>query len=220
MRPKDVSDLDVMWAIRDIPAFLIDLKQKGILYTLLAIIGNKEYCCYSQPEFAEILGTSVKTLKREIAHLETNFLRVDRSIGRTFRNKYYLEYDLILFCGNRVNLTLLKNKQVKLTSFKEEIRSTWPTGEVNLTLPYKISNKDIHIKQEREESLSPSLFSFDQFEFTERHHKIAKVCGISIDLIFEKFKQHILKKGTNQFKAEDFELWILREMEHATKSKK
>lgn len=163
MRPKGVNDLQVMWAVRDIPSFLITFDQKSILLLFLSVIGNREYCDYSLPELCEIFSIKRTRLKSIINFLDKRFLIIERSRlkGRSNTNQYRLDYRAILYCGNRSHADLLKNKQSSGDLFIEEIGRNLNVNGSESDLSIYKEIEDIHIKQERDlvdqkQSIEPS----------------------------------------------------------------
>lgn len=98
-RPKDISDLSVLWAIRDIPRSILNASQKGILCMFLACIGNKGFCYYSIKQLQDILGIGHTQIFSKLSYLENmNFLIVKRPPKYTkgSANEYRLNYKLIM----------------------------------------------------------------------------------------------------------------------------
>jgi hypothetical protein len=103
-KPENITDLDLFWAIRDIPSSILCIKLKSILYAFVALIGNskKEWYFKSHESLAEIIGIKVRRLPNFLNMLEElNFLLIKRPKnylkGNT--NEYKLNYKKILSTG-------------------------------------------------------------------------------------------------------------------------
>jgi hypothetical protein len=161
MRPKNVNDLQILWAIRDIPADLITFEERSILNLLLSIIGNNEYCYYSLDELVEKFGASYSTFKRLLKSLTSKkFIQTIRpeKQGRGQNNHYILNYEVILNTAKGVYETpLLIQKEVYETPLNERRGSVQNEKGVCVTPAYK-EKKDIKEIHKNKESKSISLF--------------------------------------------------------------
>lgn len=109
-KPENISDLDILWAIRDIPSKILDIKLKSILYTFVALIGNSQNEWYykSHIELAEIIGISARRLPKLLNQLEDlNLLFINRPklYLKGDSNEYKLNYHLILSTAKMVRVT-------------------------------------------------------------------------------------------------------------------
>jgi AraC-like DNA-binding protein len=98
-RPKGINDLQVLWAIRDISSDLITFEERGLLWALLSIIGNRESTWYSIDQLSKLLGCSSRFLQYKFKSLEKlNLIQVKRPScnGRGYANEYSLNYYEIL----------------------------------------------------------------------------------------------------------------------------
>ena len=94
-----ITDLNILWAIRDIHPSILNLNRKGILCLFLACIGTNKVCWYSMEQLELILGKSERRLRDDFHYLEDiNFLFVKRpaKYSRGLSNEYRLNYKLIL----------------------------------------------------------------------------------------------------------------------------
>lgn len=101
-RPQNISDLDILWAIRDIPKSILCNTQKGILCMLLACIGNNSSCYYNMDQLINILGLSLTPMRNQLHELEDRmFIKITRPAKyyRGAANEYSLNYELILSTG-------------------------------------------------------------------------------------------------------------------------
>lgn len=101
IRPEGYSDLDIIWAIRDIPSDILCIKLKSILYTFVAIIGNStnEYYYKSLDDLGAIIGISGRRLQPLLHTLEElDFLKIKRpkKYLKGLTNEYKLNYLAIL----------------------------------------------------------------------------------------------------------------------------
>jgi AraC-like DNA-binding protein len=98
-RPKGISDLDILWAIRDIPKSILNSSRKGILSMFIAIIGQNERCTYSMAELEDKLGCTDRSLRENFHYLEEiNFLIIERPSHyvKGAVNHYKINYEKIL----------------------------------------------------------------------------------------------------------------------------
>ncbi len=100
-KPQHISDLDILWAIRDIPAPLLTMNIKSVLFTMLATIGNchNEWYYHSYQQWAEKIGCSPRSLPKLMQSLEDmNFILIKRPnyYGNGDSNEYKLNYEFIL----------------------------------------------------------------------------------------------------------------------------
>lgn len=106
MLPKGITQLKVMWAIKDIPGSILDVKLKGILFCFVALIGDskKEWYFKSHKHLADIFGISVRRLPDMLNALEDlDFLIINRpeTYTKGDTNEYKLDYFLILSTAAR-----------------------------------------------------------------------------------------------------------------------
>lgn len=151
-RPDQVNDLQVSWAIREIPPSILEFKYKGLLWGLLSIIGNKLSCRYSQPQLADILGVSERQLQYLLAHLKDKkfiFIKEPKVKGRGYGNEYFLNYTLILS---------FENKHAQFASLEDEStqsmrplddKRTQKTSKKDAQFAYPRKTRDIHKSRER-----------------------------------------------------------------------
>jgi hypothetical protein len=105
-RPQGISDLNILWAIRDIPRSILNSTRKGILCMFVAIIGNNESCKYSQKELEDKLGSSERTIQDQVIYLEdAGFLTIIRPLSYIAgeRNEYFLNYKFIIDTAKKNN---------------------------------------------------------------------------------------------------------------------
>lgn len=100
-RPKNISDLNIIWAIRDIPKSILNLKLKGVLCMLVSIIGNSdsEYYYHSQFDLSKKFGCSIRSVPGYMNYLEEiGFISIKRPFHYTDgdSNEYKLNYEFIL----------------------------------------------------------------------------------------------------------------------------
>jgi len=101
IRPDEYSDLDIIWAIRDIPKSILNIKLKSILYTFVALIGNStnEWHYKSLDDLAEIIGIHKSNLSALLYAIEDlDFLKIKRPAKylKGMSNEYQLNYELIV----------------------------------------------------------------------------------------------------------------------------
>lgn len=101
IRPAAYSDLDIIWAIRDIPKKILDIKLKSVLYTFVALIGNStnEWYYKGLDDLAEIIGMQKRRLPSLLYKLEdSDFLLINRpkKYLKGMTNEYQLNYELIV----------------------------------------------------------------------------------------------------------------------------
>lgn len=101
IRPKNISDLDLIWAIRDIPKHILCIKLKCVLYTFVSLIGNSknEWYYKSIPSLANLMGYNDRRLPALLNQLEDlGFIFINRpaSYKKGNTNEYKLNYNLIL----------------------------------------------------------------------------------------------------------------------------
>jgi hypothetical protein len=106
IRPEGYTDLDLLWAIRDIPSSILCIKLKSILYSFVAIIGNStnEWYYKSLDDLGDIIGISGRRLQGLLHQLENfGFLLIKRpaKYNRGITNEYQLNYHLILSTGGK-----------------------------------------------------------------------------------------------------------------------
>jgi hypothetical protein len=97
IRPSEYSDLDIIWAIRDIPSHILCIKLKSVLYTFVALIGNStnEWYYKSAEDLAAKIGISRRRLQPLLCCLEDlNFLHINRpkKYLKGLTNEYKLNY--------------------------------------------------------------------------------------------------------------------------------
>lgn len=90
---KRITDLNVLWAIRDIPSSILNTKQKGILAMLMACIGTRKNTNWQMKNLEEKLGGKERTLRDHFHYLEDlQFLEVTRP--KTYKKGETNEYSL------------------------------------------------------------------------------------------------------------------------------
>jgi len=104
MRPKGITDLQTMWAIKDISCDILDIKLKSVLYSLVALIGNskREWFFKSHEGLADFIGISARRLPKLLNQLEAlGFISINRPATYTKKdtNEYKLNYQKILSTG-------------------------------------------------------------------------------------------------------------------------
>lgn len=107
-RPEGISDLQILWAIRDIPKSILNLSQKGILAMFLAAIGNREYLFGDLKDLVNIFGLSERRLPAHFHTLEElDFIHIKRPRHYKMKetNEYRMNYVKILSEGdvNKMN---------------------------------------------------------------------------------------------------------------------
>ena len=98
-KPKQISDLNILWAIRDIPRSILNLSQKGILSMFLAIMGNKSSFSLSMKELENKIGLTDANLIKQLHLLEDRcFIKINRPANyvKGQANEYFLNYVFIL----------------------------------------------------------------------------------------------------------------------------
>lgn len=98
-RPSKINDLDILWAIRDIPRHELSITKKGILSMFLACIGNRGTCHYNLDQLQEIMGIGQTGLRENLYWLEEKgYLKITRpaQYKRGAANEYSLNYELII----------------------------------------------------------------------------------------------------------------------------
>lgn len=96
---NNISMIEIMWAIRDIPSFKIDLYEKALLFFLNSFSQpEKNESWHSYESLAKISGMSKNTLIRRVKSLEQKkYISVKRVKNgcKNASNRYCLNYDLI-----------------------------------------------------------------------------------------------------------------------------
>lgn len=118
IRPEHLSDLDIIWAIRDIPTKVLCIKLKSILYTFVSLIGNStnEYYYKSHEDLAPIIGISSRRLPALLDKLENlKFLKIKRPKNYTKgdSNEYKLLYLNIIKEAEFFRAQLLGRRSVR-----------------------------------------------------------------------------------------------------------
>jgi hypothetical protein len=195
MRPQGVNDLQVLWAIRDIPTSLITFEQRSLLYYFLSVLGNYEKCYYSISQLAKNTGMSKRWLTYRLKELEeSKFLNINRPCnqGRGMANEYTLNYSLILQFLNKGAQNAIKD--AKSASFDDNkgaesaylnpkrVHKTTQKGADSAPHRYK---QDINKRKEREPL--PDFFKPDD-QRQRLSEETARRCNTSIDNLLTKFK--------------------------------
>jgi hypothetical protein len=121
IRPQGYSDLDLIWAVRDIPSKILCIKLKSIIYTFIALIGNSESQWYykSLPDLSEAIGISGRRLQDLLHKLEElGFIFINRpkKYLKGMSNEYQLNYQLILSTGGKFRAQSLGCQNVRHNS--------------------------------------------------------------------------------------------------------
>lgn len=100
-RPQGISDLHILWAIRDIPKSILNLKMKGALCMMIAAIGNCEhdYYFHSHEDWAKDFGCCVRAVPDYLDTLERiGFISVKRPKNyiKGNSNEYKINYQSII----------------------------------------------------------------------------------------------------------------------------
>lgn len=78
-KDKNITDLHLLWSIRDIPSSILNTKQKGILSMLVACIGTRKKTRWPMRVLEEKLGGKERTLRDHFHYLEDlNFIKINR----------------------------------------------------------------------------------------------------------------------------------------------
>lgn len=113
---KKRSDLDTLWAIRDIPKSILNAQQKGILAMFVAIIGmNKSYKC-SMPYLEDKLGITERRAREHFHYLEDcGFLTIIRpeNYRKGKVNEYIVCHEEIIKAANRFREQKLGGRNVR-----------------------------------------------------------------------------------------------------------
>jgi hypothetical protein len=227
MRPKGISDLRIMWAIRDITSEILDLKQKAFLFILLSITGNKFVCYYSQPNLAEIMGCSVPSIYRISKSLEDlKFIYVERNPnkGRSKTNRYFINYPLLIACENKIKLIVLEEiNNVNLTVLIQEIASNCNVNSIKLTDAYKEEDKQkdkqlkkdkrdqsFFVPESKEQKQAPKpIYTLDNFEPKEAHFTTAKNAALDCVAECARYLEHC--KAVDQAPEDNrFIVWMMK----------
>lgn len=104
MKKREINDLEILWAIRDIPKSILNLQRKGILLIFAACIGENEFCYYTMKQLQEKMGASERSLRDHFHYLEERgFLIIHRP--KRYKNKdanqYSLNFNLIINCAKK-----------------------------------------------------------------------------------------------------------------------
>lgn len=87
------TDLNIIWAIRDIPRHILNSSQKGILTMLLVTIGKNKKCHFSMKQLQDKLGSNERTLREQLHYLEEkDFIKIIRP--ETYKNGECNEYSV------------------------------------------------------------------------------------------------------------------------------
>lgn len=230
MRPKGYSDLNILWAIRDLPSDLISWNERSVLWFLLSIIGNNESCIRTINQLSDKCGLSRSSLIRHLNSLvKSKFIQIyrPRNQGRGQANEYFLNYETIL------SAIKLSTKGIKLTPFVEESMSNrHPLNEESMSnlknkgvrlKPHRYIKKDIKEKERESFASLPPDFVPDQ----KTKDEIKSLCFKKgeADEIGQAFMEYFLDSGEArknwQFEARK---WFRRERkmidERPTKNKK
>jgi hypothetical protein len=101
---RQITDLEVLWAIRDIPSVILNTKKKGILAMFVACIGMHKNTRWKMKNLENRLGGSERRLRDSFHDLEElGFLIVVRpkTYKRGETNEYYLDYEAIIEAARR-----------------------------------------------------------------------------------------------------------------------
>jgi DNA-binding MarR family transcriptional regulator len=100
MRPEGVNDLEVIWAIRNIPQSIISkANELCLLFLFVSIIGNRPSCWYNLDQLSEKARLSKNTLKKVLKSLlDKNLISIKKpeKYGRGISSEYTLNYQKIL----------------------------------------------------------------------------------------------------------------------------
>lgn len=99
VRQKNISDLDIIWAIRDIPKSIINLPRKGILLIFVSLIGNRKSIKCGLKSLENSMGASERQLRDQFNSLEEiGFLLIKRpkTYVKGLVNEYGINYELLL----------------------------------------------------------------------------------------------------------------------------
>lgn len=112
MRTQGITDLDIIWAIRDIPRYILPIKLKSVLYTLVSLIGNspKEWFYHSHYDLSEKIGSSLRRtpdLLNSLECLDFIFIKRPAHYTKGDSNEYKLNYELIIETANRFREQML-----------------------------------------------------------------------------------------------------------------
>ncbi|MHB9161375.1 MAG: hypothetical protein ACYC6W_10920 [Nitrosotalea sp.] len=230
MRPKDVNDLQIMWAIRDIPATILNLNQKALLFILATLIGNNEDCWYKSKNLCEKLGVSRHTLHRLLSHLEKqNLIFIDRPDHYThnINNRYRLNYEQLL--GIKPPKSYPQScitGDTQHESHVSPVSKSCITGEQvmyqNCT-PYIRKKKDNKKYKKRDSAASHSSsatpLSFFDFMPDERNEFLAQDLRIDLKRELESFKLDWQANGKRYADPQAaFSIWLKRAKEYLAKN--
>ena len=224
MRPEGINDLQVMWAIRDIPADIITPNERLLLFILVTTIGNKGSCYDSVSDFANKTGLSERTIQYGLKSLSNKKLikiKAPKLNGRGYANEYFLNYFAILGHSERV--------QDLHPSMEKGAGAAPITPERVQNLQKKGAGaapreKDIDIHKSREEEpavLQPekpeqkrdqTLYNRKTFTFTHAEQDDAIRRDIHIQPCFNNFVLHLAGKGRDEFERWEWEMWFAREL--------
>lgn len=78
-KKKQITSLELLWAIRDIPSSILNTTQKGILAMFVACVGIHHKTRWPMKQLEEKLGGKERTLRGHFHYLESiKFLNVSR----------------------------------------------------------------------------------------------------------------------------------------------
>lgn len=232
MRPAGINDLQVSWAIRDIPSSILEFKYKGLLWGLLSIIGNNESCYYSQSQLVKILGIGERTLQDHLYHLrDKKFISItapDRK-GRGYANEYLLNYSLIMEFSNKdakaaglpVKLSTKHADSASLSYNKHadsacitEI-STQKTTKKHADSASQDIQQDIHKSREsKTASASPPPLSL--FEPDEQNKTLCQDLRLNLPDEIESFRRRHKGAGDLQY---EFSRWMKASKEYQARNR-
>lgn len=207
MRPKNLTDLDIMWGIRDIPPSILKLNEKGFLLLFLSYIGNNDNCWYKAKTLAKELGISERHLYRIIEKFESiNFIIVERPMhnSRNNTNLYRLNYEQIMaFSVKKKNTKSYPQRMTKMSGDDDD-RMTKMSGSHDKNVSDRMTkmsgairkkkyNEEIH--KDTEESavenahLLPVILNPDLYNFKpdSQNVNLSRKLSLSLDVELEKF---------------------------------